>query len=77
MGYFSSGTEGLDYEDQYCVRCAHNPPEDEKCCPVWMAQMSYNASADAEAKDILAMLIPRNEDGFNEQCTMFVEARKP
>jgi len=24
MGYFSNGTEGMAYEDEYCSKCVHN-----------------------------------------------------
>ncbi len=73
MGYFSNGAEGLDYEQEYCERCIHqNGPDGEGGCDVWAIHHHRNY-ADCNDKDsILHMLIPRSEDGMdNERCRMF------
>ena len=67
MGYFSNGSEGADYEDRWCSTCAHNR---EDGCPVWMAHLLHNG--EKPFMDVLDLLIPRSEDGFNERCTMYV-----
>lgn len=41
MGYFSNGSEGMDYEARYCERCVHQKP-DEGGCAVWLAHMLHN-----------------------------------
>lgn len=69
MGYFSNGAEGMDYERDYCDRCVHQEP----ACPVWGAHLLHNYGASADVKEILNMLIPRDENGFNEQCKLFIE----
>lgn len=87
MGYFSNGTEGDMYEEQYCSRCIHFPDyEDPNAvgCPIIGIHMLYNSDQckrddqgvqTSEAKtvgDMLNMLIPRNKkECHNEQCTMF------
>ena len=42
MGYFSNGTEGECYYDQYCSRCIHNGDEDGPYCPVWALHKEHN-----------------------------------
>lgn len=74
MGYFSNGTEGMDYEDRYCSRCVHgDDPEKDHWCPVWSLHKDRNY-AEANKKDsFLHELIPLSKDGLgNEQCLMFV-----
>lgn len=78
MAYFSNGTEGMSYEEQYCSRCMFC--ED---CPVLTLHMLWNyeqhgESETAKAKrTALDLLIPRTKDGWNEQCRMFVLRTEP
>src|SRR5690554_3287 len=37
VGYFSNGTEGMMYEEQYCDKCLH-----QKYCPIWLLHMEWN-----------------------------------
>ena len=68
MGYFSSGSEGLDYEEQWCRRCVHYGPENGPGCPVWLAHLLHNGD------EVLELLIPRSLEGAgNDQCLMFIE----
>jgi hypothetical protein len=70
MGYFSNGTSGLIYEDQYCSRCVHG-----ESCAVWNAHMIHNYDECNNDNSVLHMLIPRTEDGLgNKECKMFYEA---
>lgn len=73
MGYFSNGTEGLCYQEEWCVRCANCGDEKSDFgCTVWDAHTLYCYSGTKEQKEILDLLIPR--DGIdNGQCTMFRE----
>ena len=77
MGYFSNGSEGMDYEERYCKRCIHYGPEEGPGCPIWFAHLLYayeECNSTSNAKTMLDMLIPRTADGLdNEQCVMFVE----
>lgn len=72
MGYFSNGSEGMDYEARYCDRCIH---QDDPCA-VLEAHMIYNYKECNNKESVLHVLIPRSKDGIgNEQCRMF--KRKP
>jgi hypothetical protein len=74
MGYFSNGTEGMSYEEQYCMRCLHGPNRtDGKWCTVWEAHQLHSYEECNNKESILHILIPRNENGDNEACTMFLE----
>lgn len=77
MGYFSSGTEGLDYEERYCSRCVHSDwgkGEDEAhWCPVMLLHQLHNYEEANKDDSFLHTLIPLNANGDNEQCAMFYE----
>ena len=75
MGYFSNGSEGEGYVEQYCSRCANfRNGEGETECAVWFAHLLHNYGAEGPAREILDMLIPRAEGGVgNQQCAMFRE----
>lgn len=79
MGYFSNGTEGMLYEEQYCSKCLHQGPPDGPGCYVWLAHQLYNgeilkADGTKNPDSILNLLIPQSKDGLsNEQCTMYLE----
>ena len=73
MGYFSSGCEGLDYQERYCFGCAHW--RGERGCPVWMLQFRQNSEAANVKHHILHEFIPFTEDGLgNEQCALYAKA---
>jgi hypothetical protein len=71
MGYFSNGSEGMDYQAQWCDRCVNYGPEDGPGCAVWEAHMLYNYAECNNEESILHVLIPRTKDGWNAQCRMF------
>jgi len=67
MGYFSNGTEGNAYRDEYCRECVHG-----QGCAVWAAHMEHNYNECNNEASILHILIPRSKDKVgNEKCTMF------
>jgi len=68
MGYFSSGTEGMDYKHLYCERCVHDMNGD---CPVWFLHLAYNGEEDKRL--MLDALIPRREGIYNGRCRMFID----
>lgn len=70
MGYFSNGTEGMDYQEGYCSKCIHDKDEN---CPVWAAHLVHNYDECNKPESILHMLIPR-EGIRNLRCTMFIES---
>ena len=73
MGYFSNGTEGMFYEEEYCVKCLHYGDE-RKGCPVWGAHLLYNYERGTDAASILDILIPRFKDKCgNDKCSMFLQ----
>ena len=68
MGYFSNGTEGLCYQEDYCFRCVHDINED---CPVWLLHLIYSYKMCNEPDSFLDVLIPRSKDRlYNEQCKL-------
>ena len=70
MGYFSNGTEGLSYQEEYCFRCVHDINED---CPVWGLHLQYSYKLCNEPDNFLDELIPRSSDGlYNEKCKLFI-----
>ncbi len=77
MGYFSNGSEGDWYTEEYCEKCAHNDPEGP-FCEVWMLHQEWNYSQhdNATQKHALTVLIPRDAKGNNLQCKMFI-AKEP
>ena len=72
MGYFSNGTEGMIYEDTYCVKCVNYRDLDDgrsEGCPVWDAHHLFDMKGDTG--EVLDFFIERN--GIkNEQCKMFL-----
>jgi hypothetical protein len=72
MGYFSNGTEGMEYEAQYCQHCVHDT---EQNCPVLLLHYMHNYKECNKGESFLHVLIPRSEDKLgNEQCRMFIRA---
>ena len=75
MGYFPNGSAGMDDEANYCNRCIHkNGPDGDSGCAVYLAHLLKNYDECNDEGSILHMLIPRDVNGNNEQCLMFVEA---
>jgi len=76
MGYFANGSEGDEYENQYCHRCVNFIDRfncGSESCPVLDAHLLYNYEDCNSPESILHILIPRDEKGNNQQCTMFLE----
>ena len=72
MGYFSSGTEGMDYQERWCMRCVHSGCKHG--CPVMRAQVFWNYDECNKPDSILHKMIPRTKDGLgNEECFAFQE----
>ena len=71
MAYFSNGTEGMDYQERYCKRCANDVKQD---CPVWLLHLMHSSEQCNKPDNFLDVLIPRSKDGLeNEQCKMFIK----
>ena len=71
MAYFSNGTEGSIYHNQYCSSCIHDVDED---CAVWMLHLlhNYEQVEDKQWEEVLDALIPRSSDGLsNLECNLF------
>ena len=71
MGYFSNGTEGMIFEEQFCARCVHNKEDD--ICPVLDLHMNWNYEQfkDNDVSKTKKMAL----DTFivGNDCKMFVE----
>lgn len=74
MGYFSNGSEGEYYQAEYCAKCMHdqNVVHGGPGCPVWLLHLLHNYSECNKPESFLHVLIPRDKDGGNGPCTMFV-----
>ena len=73
MGYFSNGSEGMDYEAKWCARCVHE--ESETGCSVLLLHALHNYDECNNKDSFLHVLIPR--DGiWNKKCTMFYEKER-
>jgi hypothetical protein len=68
MGYFPNGTAGMDYEAEWCDRCIHH-----ETCPILVAHSIYNYKECNNRLSILHILIPIDDEGDNEKCTMFLD----
>jgi hypothetical protein len=79
MGYFSNGTEGYDYEDRYCRRCANYRDKSDtgsETCPIIDAHKLYNYDECNKPDSILHILIPFKKEGLgNDECAMFLEKK--
>jgi hypothetical protein len=77
MGYFSNGSEGMEYMARYCERCVNfrDNGSGSEGCPIMDLHLLWNydavgKNADKAKTDALNHFIPR--DGiYNGQCTMF------
>jgi hypothetical protein len=81
MAYFSNGSEGDWFREQWCERCV-NWREDEPDnwgCPIIDLHMmgNYVQCEDTESGKfwarVLSAFIPRKDDGYNDKCRMFIE----
>ena len=83
MAYFSNGTEGMMYEEEYCSRCVHS----QDSCSVMVLHNLYNYDAcnpktdvQRALHDVLETLIPSVDSGTDPpykvpgECSMFHEA---
>ncbi len=68
MAYFSNGTEGEGYREQYCDKCAND--NEEMGCAVWGAHLLFEIHEGPQA-EVLRYLIPDGINGFAEKCQMF------
>jgi hypothetical protein len=72
MGYFPNGTAGEMFEAEYCSKCVHNT---DAGCPTMMAHVIFGYklcnAKENEGKQILDMLIPIKDGGWNDGCAMF------
>jgi hypothetical protein len=79
MAYFANGTEGDQYEAEFCEKCVHYEDPSGRGCMVWWAHLEYAYELvnqkDHPGKKILDMLIPPIGGGYNgkfpDKCRMF------
>lgn len=93
MGYFSNGTEGEGFVENWCSRCAHwTEPDDTKQCAVWMLHLCYNGDQHKPGlvkitdtltmhgptlRELLDDLIREDRKTFAQECTMFLPRYSP
>lgn len=70
MGYFANGSEGEQYDLDFCTHCVHMHPDHG--CPCWTAHMLWNYNESNRPDSILHKMIPR-EGVFNGACIFFVK----
>ena len=73
MGYFSNGTEGESYQARWCNTCQHDT---NFGCYIWAIHLSRNYDECNNPDSILHALIPRNKDGGNGKCVMYISVKK-
>ena len=75
MAYFSNGTEGMLYNEEYCLKCINWDYNEETggSCPIWDTHLLFEGE---EVQSLLDFLIPqgtfndKNEYCFSE-CSMY------
>ena len=72
MGYFSNGSEGMDYEEKFCRRCIHD--EDENCPVLGLhKEWNYEQHTQGYKKVVLSHFIPHSsKGGWNLACKMYI-----
>jgi hypothetical protein len=75
MAYFSNGTEGIEWEQHWCTSCVNYRLVDSlndgiRYCPILEAHFLWNGKK--EMKELLDLLIPRNENGRPSKCSMWL-----
>jgi len=68
MGYFSSGTEAMGYQERYCFQCVHW--HIDYGCPCWQAHTDWWQLKNSEV--IFDKIIPMDDDGNNLECYYFI-----
>lgn len=81
MGCFSSGTEGLDYQLNYCERCVHfKGYQDADGCPVWQLHKLFNGVRSEDGDVLVPLFAALPEDGdrwHGPTAKMFLDSLIP
>ena len=84
MGYVSNGTEGMMFEEQFCMRCVHMGMGTidergyiEDYCPVWSLHQFWNRDQDKDPVKKAALdhfIVPDDsgESDIGQKCVMFI-----
>lgn len=82
MAYFSNGSEGMDYQERFCMKCRNWRYRENlggMGCPVWDAHLCFayeECNSKSNAKGMLDMLIPMVDTtlGYKTagECAMFL-----
>jgi hypothetical protein len=73
MGYFSNGTEGADYQYNYCEKCLNSDNPDTPGCAIWDLHLLYAyqlANSKSLAKKFELIPLTKNHSE-NLQCKLF------
>jgi hypothetical protein len=78
MGAFLTETEIGRYFGLFCAHCIHGGDRaSTQECTVWDVHMTYPLREVDDPRSILHVLIPRDEQGNNLQCRLFVPRPEP
>lgn len=72
MGYFANSTEHERYQSEYCARCFHGQ-DDDAMCAVMELHFFRNYEECNNKDSALHVLIPRDKQGWNQRCRMFID----
>lgn len=68
MAYFSSGTQGADFQEKWCDNCYHDREQD---CVIWSLHLFHNGPDTVKPDHWLHEFIPNDgADAF--RCRFFV-----
>lgn len=79
MGYFSNGSEGMDFEETWCRQCVHD--SDKVPCPImglhrdWNYEQIVDGKCQGDKAKALSAFIPRH-GAFNLSCVMWFPSQE-
>lgn len=82
MAYFSNGTEGLMYQEEYCFKCKNfRDLKDDRGygCPIWDLHLLWGyklCNSRSIGKKMLDILIPEEKGFMPKKCSMFLKGKE-
>jgi hypothetical protein len=74
MAYFSNGSSGDRYMENWCERCRNfkrREDEDTEGCPIWDLHLMYNYNENELHAKMRDHFIPMDKKYNPQQCRMF------
>lgn len=75
MGYFSNGTEGMGFEENFCCRCVLYDLL-PMGCPIWAAHQEFNYRDCNNPESILHWFITQTDIHGGQKCDWFTPPDK-